>query len=71
MIEWTPDDWGRLQTAAVLFIGVGEGPEWTDVAARVQAQVDAGFLYLVRDGSPRLYRATEAGKAALQGRLET
>ncbi|MFN3351966.1 MAG: hypothetical protein ACK4Z5_00040 [Brevundimonas sp.] len=64
--DWTADDWGRLATAAAMFIGVGDGPEWAAVADRVQDQVDAGYLTLIRAGPPHLYRATDLGKAALQ-----
>lgn len=63
--RWTPDDWGRLDTAAAMFIGVGEGPKYRVIAERVNAQVSAGYLTLVHVGPPHLYRATNAGKAAL------
>ncbi|MGQ3044118.1 MAG: hypothetical protein ACT6R7_16820 [Brevundimonas aurantiaca] len=63
--DWTADDWGRLATAAAMFIGVDNGPEWDAVSERVQAQVDAGLLSLIRKGPPRLFRATDLGRAAL------
>lgn len=63
--DWTADDWGRLATAAAMFIGVDDAPEWDAVAERVQAQVDAGLLTLIRKGPPRLFRATDLGRAAL------